>query len=746
MTPLFLRFPHEGVELAVALVDRPQHLSYAELADELYGSHPQSLENVDVLILRPPVDQPISALPQESDLAPLRERAPNASLYVLYTHNLETHLENPLGQDLPVAETDFTSWVRSQELRAYIHRSSALLPSRPGFFYRAPSRRYYKTFLRIGNVQTTTQALDAFAFWLFPHLKDIDAILLDTWSISSIALNALRVLELHAPHQEQPRRLEILPGYLDGSPQALQDTREVIRRLRTARILVLISAVATGGSLARLREVLNEQHLEAAPSFLTLYKLSSEAPPIQPLCDLTEADPLAPRDFDFSPVQDVPATGATIFDIDGRSYFPLEVQQTLIPIRRPNTDAARDFFTAYQGTGTVRLHCDSRDLNGQRLRHHAIDLNVEAMLKTSRFRERFRARLQATTSPPTLIVAPFHQAGKELASLAKDLLEEKFGTSIDLIIRSDLHPEKLGHQRERITRLCSDDTILIIDDVSVTGQRLGRYQKHLRDLEYRGRIHFLIGVARPPTEEAWNDRQRHLRYRSSAHPSHQTEWLEKVLLPDWAESDCPWCRERKILTQILNDPDLLNPTRELVAQRAAFLDTSASDAGLVTNVFWRPPGTDAGAPLTMNSIYLDYNGNASEADVVATVAAAIQFLRTTHGTDRIETAHPHVSVIDPDAYLGTTTFTDTSLRLAILRTAKRSELALWQNPPELKYNERLLDLLFQAASDQEKLQLELSLALFERKVVPLQFAEGELDSLDGTAAAILFRYALSKIR
>jgi hypothetical protein len=50
-------------------------------------------------------------------------------------------------------------------------------------------------FLRVGNVQGTRQVLDAFFFWMLPFLKDRSAILTDTWSISSIALNASRLLE-----------------------------------------------------------------------------------------------------------------------------------------------------------------------------------------------------------------------------------------------------------------------------------------------------------------------------------------------------------------------------------------------------------------------------------------------------------------------------------------------------------------------------------------------------------------------
>ncbi len=54
-----------------------------------------------------------------------------------------------------------------------------------------------KNFIRVGNIQYDRDAIDAIFFWLLPQLKDVAAIVTDTWSISSIALNVARLCEAY---------------------------------------------------------------------------------------------------------------------------------------------------------------------------------------------------------------------------------------------------------------------------------------------------------------------------------------------------------------------------------------------------------------------------------------------------------------------------------------------------------------------------------------------------------------------
>ncbi len=87
-------------------------------------------------------------------------------------------------------------------------------------------------------------------------------------------------------------------------------------------------------------------------------------------------------------------------------------------------------------------------------------------------------------------------------------------------------------------------------DVSVTGQRLARYQQSLREVEFKGHIFFLIGVARPESDKSWDRRVKELRFRSGTHTQHGVICLEKAIMPDWDRRSCPWCLEARSLARL----------------------------------------------------------------------------------------------------------------------------------------------------------------------------------------------------
>jgi hypothetical protein len=68
------------------------------------------------------------------------------------------------------------------------------LPTFDNQYYRAPSGRLVRSFVRVGNIQRSRHALDAVFFWLLPHLIDCIGVITDTWSISSLSQNISRRL------------------------------------------------------------------------------------------------------------------------------------------------------------------------------------------------------------------------------------------------------------------------------------------------------------------------------------------------------------------------------------------------------------------------------------------------------------------------------------------------------------------------------------------------------------------------
>ena len=102
---------------------------------------------------------------------------------------------------------------------------------------------------------------------------------------------------------------------------------------------------------------------------------------------------------------------------------------------------------------------------------------------------------------PSLIVAPPHRSGKLLAELIAELLALNGGLP-KVLIHSDLRLKEPDIPAE-IRDGDAESTILIVDDVSVTGQRLARFQQSLRELNFKGKITNMVAVARPDSEKRW---------------------------------------------------------------------------------------------------------------------------------------------------------------------------------------------------------------------------------------------------
>jgi len=199
--------------------------------EEIYKNDAKRLGIAQLLVLRAPVATPIdpsvlnefltgqrTETPPELDFfgkGPLSPdlafgRFPRRPVHLLYSFqyrhqiskNLNTSTSNsPLdGSDLPIVA--ILKEIQRKEIETIIEDGRARFPAIPGVLYEAPNGRFVKSFLRIGNLQRSRSAVDSLFFWLLPFLEDCGAIITDTWSIGSIALNASRRL---ASYREPPQ-------------------------------------------------------------------------------------------------------------------------------------------------------------------------------------------------------------------------------------------------------------------------------------------------------------------------------------------------------------------------------------------------------------------------------------------------------------------------------------------------------------------------------------------------------------
>ena len=254
--PVTLEVDEHPVSLMVVQFSPEQ--SVETLFEGIYNGIPEIRMQANALILRPDVRDQFAASDlvsacdgrvtgQSAMLNAIAEacadpkthfdRFRSLPVHILHTDEFEPVLSaniNPLSNAhdlieehlaLPVALDE----IRDAEMRFIVEKSRALLPPIEGTYYLAPSNKPARSFLRVGNVQYSRHSIDAVTFWLLPHLKDSKAILADTWSLSSIAMNASRVLA-HL-RDERPVPVEMLSQYQDASQDRQAALMEILDRL-----------------------------------------------------------------------------------------------------------------------------------------------------------------------------------------------------------------------------------------------------------------------------------------------------------------------------------------------------------------------------------------------------------------------------------------------------------------------------------------------------------------------------------
>ena len=241
--------------------------------------------------------------------------------------------------------------------------------------------------------------------------------------------------------------------------------------------------------------------------------------------------------------------------------------------------------------------------------------------------------------------------------------------------------------------------------------------------------------------KVWDDYyKRYLAYRGRQLPRHTVNAVEKVVLPDWREQRCPWCRERALYDKWQRHaPSLPQALVERSEQLAASPRT-----GLTQELFLQAVGARGLFALGPDSLYLPQRAN--QAEVFAAVAAALQTLRTipVQGRPLLGPRRFPVSTVLAHADYCKAKWTDSILRGSFLRAASPDELT-WADPTsEAERTETLRRLITQPVDGEHEIALELLLAANEEKcsIDPLAGLEQELQAV-GESETI--RYLLARL-
>jgi hypothetical protein len=678
-------------------------------------------------VVRPPVFIQRGAKYQNAHQAGieiLKGRFPLASVIFLSSQNYRLQLSRNLSKNILPArleefEADLLACIRQREMEHFVEEADALLPRNASYSYHLPSGAYSPSFLRVGNMQISTSVLDAAFFWLLPYLRDVDGMLVDTWSISSLALNTARRLAQYDP-AKAGFRVEMLSHYHDGRPGTRKQLVAMARRVShdfQKPYLVLFSALMTGRSLRDVARTLQkDQDMAGLPRFLVLYRLADSL--------FTLNNSAIPELCNFSPLlQGRSGQSITInrpkfsVEIDPQTYFPVIVRERVQKIFKDFAKRNKGFFDRYRRSTVVRIHADAHVAH-HFYRHHGILIDVAEAVKEPEF-EKSLTQILLESIAPRLMVVPPHRAGRALATLVGRIYEAAGRRMPDVFYSLDLSLD-VTSERERSTRgrtptlfqelrTCQlQDSIIVLDDAVTTGRRLRTFQRRLRDLHYKGQILYVVGVARMTSKSEWSSLRSTLMARDSE-PAHQVSAAENIVLPDWDRAECPWCQESRVLDDIIK----LNPTEvsQTMVHRAGLL-RSSSPRGLTENVFL-PGIDDLDVSFTPGSFFVEFPARPSA--VAASVAATLQEMRE----DSDEKKRLSPSGFPLRSVLGLTDldrYTDSMLRAAILRTATAAELRRTEESEESKRAQWARAILQGQSNDAKRLRRELLLAILMHKL------------------------------
>jgi len=371
------------------------------------------------------------------------------------------------------------------ELRRLVTKASdrCFYQATSRYHFVAPSGRHCRIFFRMGDIITSRDALERLALWILPVIANAVAILVDNWSVASVALRALQSQRLDIPfdclsyHPHQDRRdADVVIGDLIQSLPAGK------------RLLCLISVASSGRYTEVVRQIAKEFDLQDDRlRFLGLYRFPTETS-LDALCDLDESpDNYLPADCTLC------HAGSKAVALHPELYYWKDFPEKPVVLQK------RHFSNEFVVKHHKRLDLLSVHRDDQSGRHHAFHVDVASLLHDSAFQETFRLQLRVPAPRPEIVVTPQDGVSSKMGETASQELE------IPHVAVNSLRNLTILQEADR-ERLDNATRILIVDDVLVSGARIADYNKALRECQRPlEAVHFLVGLARPTSFRAWSE-------------------------------------------------------------------------------------------------------------------------------------------------------------------------------------------------------------------------------------------------
>ncbi len=650
----------------------------------------------DLIVLR--LHQPeINTLKNDKSLIELFcQRFKSKSIFILNWNGKEhkiVHYRSSAKAEIHFTEKLLLKELRHAELLSIVSQPNVLLNEDNDYHYIGPNGSHYRSFLRIGNALYSKDALDAICFWLLPHVHSKPLILLDSGSILSLGLNL--------PNYCHDCNLLSTPdwfGKIECFKSYNENDTELFRRIigfkklisSPFNVLNIFSARGTGRIAERLISICEK----AGANFIDNVYLFS----LPELCKSTDSfseDIYCQLPLDFKGLEascSECSKGSLPLKISERTYT-LEISADAKPVSIDRKDAehALKFFQRYPDSGCFTVHKDQEDG-----RHHMIDIDVSILLKNEQFKKAFLKKLELFKDA-NVILAPEHDAAREMATLAKTVL------NLPTVLCDHSRLNNLSTESKKL--LYNANKILIIDDVVQTGTRLTNYKYYLDNFEIKNKdsqISLLVGVARATGIEYLKG------IKDIIFPYDNFACVEEIVLPNWGRDECPWCWEYKKIKELGNT----FIGTKLLEDRFNILE---SRDGLKTNLFlqWNENNREWLKHGQQRTIFGPMD---QEIDIFVAIASAIQSMRD-NGKLNKNFDKPISKVYAVEKYINGRYY-ENFIRACILRASHKYDLR--SSKIEIEQKKTLTNLLYADHAKPFRSEILFNMAMKKLPVVDLK--------------------------
>lgn len=475
----------------VLYIPLPRHVNLSFL-DSLIATLPSANRRTASLnVIRAHPAEAGSLIGSATAIRDVNQRLANRGFHLLHydgTSYVLRELADTRKLTHQLDDIQLTRLLSHAELTALTERPGSLLPANPNFHYEGPNGMHYRSFLRLGSALSSIEALDSVLFWMLEDLLRTKLTVLDSGTILSLALRASSYLKEngYAPEVFNDRWIECLHKYDESID-------EVMRRIARLKIgqhelpaLLVDSVTSTGKLFSRLSEACDKNGISTRRVSIFSTERYAKEDSGRTLAFLhATSEPQRKADCELCKAK------SQALPISPQSYLlDLSAASRSTRIKRSDAREASEFFNKYKGTKCIRVHITEHDQ-----RHHMIDIDVRALLKSAQFSKRLKELCLQLGEDADVVLHPEHSVARALGAKVSKWL----GLTN---IASDEHRLSRLSDAE-LTTLKNAKTVLILDDVVVTGTRMRGYKEALSEIvDSNVEIRGLVGVARPDSRRA----------------------------------------------------------------------------------------------------------------------------------------------------------------------------------------------------------------------------------------------------